>query len=229
MSNLAIIPARGGSKGIPRKNVKKIADKPLISWSIEHALRSSQIDRVIVSTDDAEIAAAAVEAGAEVPFVRPAEFANDTATTESVIRQCLDWLQENESYAPELVVLLQPTSPMRRPGRIDEAVNFLREGNFDSILSVVSFESFLWSKFPQVTAHYNYAQRPRRQDLEPSDIRFKENGSIYVTKRLLFDSHNNRLGGNIGLFQMDESEGYEIDTPVDWWMLDAILRNFSNE
>jgi N-acylneuraminate cytidylyltransferase len=122
---LALIPARGGSKGIPRKNVRLIAGKPLIAYSIEHALRSQSIGRVIVSTDDEEIAAAARAAGAEVPFMRPAEFAQDLSPDLDVFRHALRWLRERESYSPELVVHLRPTGPVRRVELIDEAIRLM--------------------------------------------------------------------------------------------------------
>ncbi len=119
---LALIPARGGSKGIPRKNVRVLAGKPLIAYSIEHALRSRRIGRVLVSTDDEEIAAAARAAGAEVPFMRPAEFAQDLSPDLDVFRHALRWLLEHENYRPELVVHLRPTGPVRRVELIDEAI-----------------------------------------------------------------------------------------------------------
>jgi len=134
---LALIPARGGSKGIPRKNVRLIAGKPLIAYSIEHALNSRHIGRVIVSTDDEEIAAAARAAGAEVPFMRPAEFAQDLSPDLDVFRHALRWLQERENYLPELVVHLRPTGPVRRIELIDEALaRMLATPGADALRSV---------------------------------------------------------------------------------------------
>jgi len=120
---LALIPARGGSKGIPRKNVRLIAGRPLIAYSIEHALKSRFIGRVVVSTDDEEIAAAARAAGAEVPFMRPAEFAQDLSPDLDVFRHALQWLRDRENYIPEMVVHLRPTGPVRRIELIDEAIS----------------------------------------------------------------------------------------------------------
>ena len=113
MKYLAIIPARGGSKGVPNKNIKDIAGKPLIAWTIEQAVSSKKIDRVIVSTDCSEIAKIAVKWGAQVPFMRPGELANDTAATEPSLMHAVDWLKENEGYEADAVVLLQATSPFR--------------------------------------------------------------------------------------------------------------------
>jgi N-acylneuraminate cytidylyltransferase len=134
---LALIPARGGSKGIPRKNVRLLAGKPLIAYSIDHALQSRHIGRVIVSTDDEEIAAAARAAGAEVPFMRPAEFARDMSPDLDVFRHALRWLRERENYVPELVVHLRPTGPVRRVELVDEAIaRMLATPSADSLRAV---------------------------------------------------------------------------------------------
>jgi N-acylneuraminate cytidylyltransferase len=134
---LALIPARGGSKGIPRKNVRLLAGKPLIAYSIDHALQSRHIGRVIVSTDDEDIAAAARAAGAEVPFMRPAEFARDMSPDLDVFRHALRWLRERENYVPELVVHLRPTGPVRRVELVDEAIaRMLATPSADSLRAV---------------------------------------------------------------------------------------------
>ena len=131
---LALIPARGGSKGLPRKNVLPLAGKPLIVYSIETALAASLVTRTVVSTDDDEIAAVAREAGAEVPFVRPAELAQDASTDLDVFRHALETL---EGYEPELLVHLRPTNPLRRTERVDEAIRaMLEDPRADSLRSV---------------------------------------------------------------------------------------------
>jgi CMP-N,N'-diacetyllegionaminic acid synthase len=122
---LALIPARGGSKSIPRKNVMEVAGKPLIAWSILHALQSSLVTRVIVSTDDTEIASVAEDYGAEVPFVRPAEFAQDLSPDIDVFRHALEFLANHEGYKPDMIVHLRPTGPVRRVRDIDAAIDLL--------------------------------------------------------------------------------------------------------
>ncbi|MDL1912469.1 acylneuraminate cytidylyltransferase [Chloroflexi bacterium CFX6] len=135
---LALIPARGGSKGIPRKNIRSFAGYPLIAWSIAAARQSALATRVIVSTDDEEIAAVAREFGAEVPFLRPSELAQDDTTDLPVFEHALKWLEENEGYEPEIVVQLRPTSPLRPKGMADDAIRILLEhADADCVRGVV--------------------------------------------------------------------------------------------
>ncbi|MDO9121924.1 MAG: acylneuraminate cytidylyltransferase family protein, partial [Anaerolineaceae bacterium] len=135
---LAVIPARGGSKGIPRKNIKDFAGYPLIAYSIAAATQSKLVTRTIVSTDDEEIAAVARQYGAETPFLRPAEFAQDNTTDLPVFQHVLSWLKENEGYVPDVVVQLRPTSPVRPLACVDDAVNLLvSHPDADSVRGVV--------------------------------------------------------------------------------------------
>src|SRR6185503_17134341 len=124
---LALVPARGGSKGIPRKNIRNFAGYPLIAWSIAAAKQASGVTRVIVSTDDEEIASVAREYGAETPFLRPSELAQDQTTDLPVFEHALDWLEKNEGYQPEIVIQLRPTSPIRPNDCVNSAVKILLE------------------------------------------------------------------------------------------------------
>jgi N-acylneuraminate cytidylyltransferase len=135
---LALIPARGGSKGIPRKNIRSFAGYPLIAWSIAAAKQASSVTRIIVSTDDEEIAAVARQYGAETPFLRPSEFAQDNTTDLPVFEHALRWLETNENYQPEIVVQLRPTSPVRPKDCVDRAVHILLEhADADCVRGVV--------------------------------------------------------------------------------------------
>ncbi len=137
MEVLAIIPARSGSKSVTDKNIREVAGKPMLAWSVEHALTSERITRVIVSTDSEKYAEIARQAGAEVPFIRPAEYATDTALDLDVFKHALNWLADNENYHPDIVVQLRPTYPKRDPADIDTMVDMLTaDPEADSVRSV---------------------------------------------------------------------------------------------
>lgn len=216
---LVLIPARGGSKGVPRKNLRDVAGKPLIVWTIEQALAMTTAGvRVVVSTDDAEIAEVARSAGADVPFLRPGHLAEDTTATEPVVLHALSELGD-----PSAVMLLQATSPIRLPGTLDRAVAEF-EG-YDSLVGVVPQAPFLWQRHHDgsITAAYDVDQRLRRQDMTDFDIRYRETGSLYVTRPEIYRSQHNRLGGRIGLFVMHDDEGIDIDTELDLQIAAATL------
>jgi len=206
---LCVIPARGGSKGIPRKNLADCAGKPLIAWTIEQARAVEGLD-VVVSTEDDEIATVAAAYGAEV-VVRPADLAEDTAATEPVVLHAID----SRAEVPDRVMLLQATSPVRLPGTLARALAEFDASGADSLVGVVAQAPFLWWHRDPPTADYDVDHRPRRQDLTTDTLRYRETGSLYVTRTEIYRAHLNRLGGRVHLFVMAEVEGVDIDTPRD--------------
>jgi CMP-N,N'-diacetyllegionaminic acid synthase len=222
MSTLAIIPARGGSKGIPGKNLADVAGRPLISWSIRQALRARLVDRAIVTTDSEEIAAVARQWGAETPFMRPAHLATDTATTESAMFHALDELAKT-GYEPETVVLLQPTCPVRKPGSIDAAITLLETVGADSVVGVREIHPFLWYRPQDARADYDYRNRPRRQDVPDDERTYEETGCLYLARTAIMKETGNRIGGRIALYQMENVESIDIDAPSDLVVATAIL------
>lgn len=220
---VCIIPARGGSKGIPRKNIRTLLGKPLLAYSIEQALQTQSISRVIVSTDSHEIADVAKKYGAEVTW-RPAEISGDTASSESALLHALDHLHDELAYDPDLVVFLQATSPLRRPDDIQRAIDLLEREEADSLLSVGPLHGFVWRKSrgkDDLRAYsYDYKNRMRRQDA-PIDL--VENGSIYVFKPWVLRTHHNRLGGKIVAYEMSHLTSFQIDDPEDLVLMEQLL------
>lgn len=223
MSILAIIPARAGSKGIPGKNIKLLAGKPLIAHSIEQACNSELVTRIVVSTDGDQIAQTARDFGAEV-VMRPADISGDTATSESALIHVIDTLRDTEGYDPDLLVFLQCTAPIRQPNDIDRAIQTLRDQQADSLLSVVPSHRFLWGirEGTVKSLNYDFRSRPRRQDRESE---YAENGSIYVLKPSILRQHQNRLGGKIALYEMNAWSAVDIDDPEDFDLCEWILNN----
>lgn len=226
MSVVAFIPARSGSKGVPQKNTRELAGKPLIAWSIQQALASDLIDRVIVSTDSHEIAEIARKHGAEVPFMRPAEISGDSASTESAMLHCCEFL-EKESGLPDIFVLIQCTSPIRIEGVFDQAIIEFRDKNYDSMLSVSESHRFTWKNPSAPKASYDFKNRPRRQDIKSTDREYLETGSFYITKTSVLIKNKNRLGGEIGFFLTPETDSFEIDSEVDFLICEELLKNRS--
>ena len=224
---IGVIPARGGSKVIPRKNVAPMGGKPLVWHSIRSAVDSNLITEVILSTDDEEIAEIGRAEGVTV-VNRPKHLAEDTTPTEPVLRHAIEWWESERGKRCDLVVLLQPTSPVRKPGRIDEAVRMLLDTNSDSLVSVCEEHAFFWKKHgDQVIGSYDFRNRPRRQDI--SNPTYRENGSIYISRRDLLMNEDCRLGGKIALFSMPPEESVEIDAPFDLWLCGKIIEDISRD
>lgn len=215
---------------MPRKNLRAVGGKPLIVWTIEQALAARPAMDVVVSTDDEEIAAVARAAGALVPFLRPADLAQDTTPTEPVVRHAIAAARAADA-APDAVMLLQATSPVRLAGTLTRALTQLAATGVDSLVGVVPQAPFIWAQGladpgtgdAGPTAAYDVTARPRRQDLTEHTLRYRETGSMYLTRTWVYDELDNRLGGTIGLFVMDELEGIDVDTELDLEVADRTL------
>ncbi len=223
ISILSVVPARGGSKSIPRKNVQPLSGKPLIAWTIEAAFRATWVDRVVVSTDDAEIAHVSERFKADV-IRRPADISCDTASSESAILHALTFLEQQEGYVPDLTVFLQCTSPLMLPEDIDGTVQVLLDEDADSALAVVPFHSFLWHQDQQgrvLSINHDKAVRPRRQDREPQ---FRETGAVYVMRTSGFLRAKHRFFGKTAMHITPFERSLEIDESVDMCMAEVLLR-----
>ena len=228
MKILAIIPARGGSKGVPRKNVRAVAGKPLIAWTLEAALAATRIDRVVVSTDDAEIAKVASGLGAEVPFLRPAALAADASPTVDTLRHVVAELRAREGYTADAVMTLQPTSPLRTARHIDEAAAlFAADPAAESLVSFVEVPHIFHPRSVMTRDEAGYMvpfltepQPSRRQDKEPV---FARNGAaIYITRTSCLDRFV--FGGRLLAYMMDPACSLDVDDEADLTHADALLR-----
>ena len=221
MECLAIIPARGGSKGIPRKNVLPLAGKPLIAYNILEARRSRFITRLVVSTDDPEIAAVAQHYGAEVVW-RPAEISGDTASSESALLHVLESLQQSEGYQPEILAFLQCTSPLTLAEDIDGTLQALLDQQADTALAVIPFHYFLWHTAENGATGINHDKnfRPLRQQREPQ---YLETGAVYAMRVPGFLQARHRFFGKTVLYSMPAERRLEIDDPVDFQVAEVLL------
>ncbi len=234
---LGVIPARGGSKGIPRKNVKLFLGKPLLAWTVEAAKASGVLDRIIVSTEDREIAEIGTKCGAEVPFLRPAELAQDETPTVAVIQQLLEQLKTTENYVPEFVMVLEPTSPGRRAFHVREAAALLTSNGADSVASispvphhyvppkVLTLQPDGWITGASGTAVK--AMLHRRQELPAY---YALNGLIFSCRSgLLFQDPPSLWGDKVAGYTVDPKYGLDLDGPEDWSAAEFQLQQIVNE
>ena len=229
---LGVVTARAGSKGIPGKNTRTIAGKPLVAYTIDAARESRVFDRLIITTDDERSAAIARELGCEVPFVRPASLSADDTIHLDVMVHAAVWLRDNESYVADWTMILMPTSPLRQPRHIVEAVELAERTGVESVVSV-----------DEMPAHYNpmraitidgdgmarlfvggrpVRERPnRRQDMPPAWVL---NGAIYLFRtRLLFEPEPTLYGDRVAAYVMPRPYGLNIDDEEDWAAAERLL------
>jgi CMP-N-acetylneuraminic acid synthetase len=226
MTTLALIPARGGSKGLPGKNTKPLCGKPLIAWTIETANQAGIFDRIVVSTDSREIAEVAQRHGGLVPFLRPAEIAADVTPMRDVIRHAIE-AESAAGFDPEIIILLQPTSPLRSAEEIRTAAQILRSTGCDSVVSVSPVPQHLCPDFvfrinQGVLRHFlpEGAEVRRRQDVRPAWYR---NGTVYAFWRRTFEMFNDIYGDNCRPLLTDPNRSITIDTLEDFEAAEAWL------
>lgn len=230
MKTLGIIPARGGSKGIPRKNIRMLAGKPLLAWTAEAALRSS-LSRVILSSDDTEIIAVGREYGLEAPFIRPPELAQDDTPAIDVVVHALTALFQMEGYRPDSVMLLQPTSPLRTARHIDEALDlFSRHPEATSLVSVVKAPHNMTPESLMRINEYGYLEHlvpwgEKMNIRQQKPQYYARNGAaIYIVRTDCLLINQTLYGNRILAYEMPKSESIDIDDEFDFELCELLLR-----
>jgi CMP-N-acetylneuraminic acid synthetase len=228
---LVVVPARGGSKGIPRKNLQLLAGKPLVAHAVATGLAAKLVDRVLCSTDDPEIADAALVAGAEVPFLRPAELATDTSEDWPVFIHVLDYLHQHGGWRPDLIVNLRPTSPLRTPTHVDDAIRLLLDTGADSIKAVCLARQHphkMWLRQPGGGIE-PYLKTPFRLERGPDVPRaqlediYWQNGVVDVTRREVILEQRVMIGRRVAGLVTQPAESIDIDTPLDLQLAELLL------
>lgn len=232
MKVVAIIPAKADSKRLPHKNLLPMFGKPLLVWAIETAKKSSRIDRIIVSTQNEEVAQMARDAGAEVPFMEPTEISARGGDIEGLLLYAVEWLKKNEGYVPDAVVLLQTTNPLRLPEHLDEAIAQFEKGGADSTIAVceaLGNHNPHWMLVEEQECGVrlftggSLKDIPRRSD--HLSLCYFRNDIVYVLKPSnLYQSPCNLYGDKVDLYKMEEFFDSDINTPEDWSIAEDKLR-----
>lgn len=230
MNILGLIPARGGSKGIPHKNIVSLAGRPLLAYTCEAALASQRLSRIVLSTDDEAIAEVGRKYRIEAPFIRPAELSEDDTPAVAVAQHAMLWLAENENWRTDQLVLLQPTSPLRRAHHIDEAVLLMEQTDADTVVSVVAvphrfspyavmrLEDGLLSDFWQAPTAFD---RFRRQSLP---MLYARNGpAVLIARSPVLFQHDGFYGERVVPYVMEEEDSIDVDTFYDLRLAECLL------
>ncbi len=227
MRVLGLIPARGGSKGVPRKNIRPLLGRPLLAYTAEAARSSLRLSRIILSTEDEEIARVGRECGLEIPFLRPAELARDETPMLSVAQHAVRFLEERGDHF-DAICLLQPTNPLRSADDIDACIDLLETSDADAVVTILPVPA-------EYNPHWVYFQGsdgtlrlstgepapiPRRQELPPA---FHREGSVYVTRRESLMERNSFYGARLLGYEMRPERSVNIDTPEDWLRAERLI------
>lgn len=235
---LGVITARGGSKGIPGKNIKPLLGKPLIAYTIEAAKASGVFDRLILSTDDEAIARVAREYGCEVPFMRPKELAQDTTPHLPVMQHAVQWLKDNEGYVPDYTMILPPTAPLRQPFHIREVVDLIMRTNADSVLAVAEIPKQFTPYKAMVkgddgflrlmSGNSIWKRAVRRQDIPPA---YWSVASLYLfrTELLFHPVEPNFYGEKVVPYVVEDKYVVDIDVPEDWAEAERVMERLNKE
>lgn len=224
---LGLIPARGGSKGIPRKNIRALGGRPLLEYTARSALAAARLARVVLSTDDAEVAEVGRRCGLDVPFLRPAELAKDATASLAVVQHALRWLEaRGDRY--DAVSLLEPTTPFRAQDEIDACIALLEDSGADAAVTVRRVPDEFnphWTYVPDAHGGLRLSTGeanpvPRRQDLPPA---YHRDGSVYVTRRDVVLERNSLYGDRLVGYVVDSRPWINIDTPTDWARAEELL------
>jgi N-acylneuraminate cytidylyltransferase len=220
--NIAVILARGGSKGIPRKNIRYFCGLPLVAWSVIQAKISDEIDEVFISSDCDEILEIANSYGA-TKIKRPMKFADDFATSESAVGHAIEYLGSKN----DTIIMMEPTAPLRKPTDLSDGLKLFKKESWDSAFSGAALQDFLiWRKAncgQLESVNYDYKNQGPRQLRQPD---FVENGAIYMFKTSVLKKYNNRFGGKIGIVPNEFWQSFEIDEPDDWAFLELIFNHY---
>jgi len=228
---LAIIPARGGSKGIPRKNIKPLNSKPLIYWSIDQAKRSKYITRIIISTDDDEIKNIGLKYGAEVPFLRPTDISDDLSTDYEFMDHCINWLKTNEKKLPDLIIQLRPTYPTRSVKIIDKCIEkLINVRNYDSLRTVIPFEKSPYKMYRinnntlnPLFEEVNGLKEPYNRCRQELPQTYLHNGYVDIIWTKTIIEKRSITGNKIYPYIMSGNEYHDIDTYDDWIKAENIV------
>ena len=220
MTALGVIPARGGSKTIPMKNVRQLCGKPLIFYSIEAARQSRHLSRLVVSTDNEKISRIAGKEGCEV-IIRPGELASDASPTEDTLIHSVNFLQEKYGFNPDIVVTLEPTSPLRSPELIDRCVELFKNKEIDSVIGVVETKDNICNI---VNGRFKFlcANQPRRR--QERDSFYKESSTIYATRTEVLLKQHSVFGNTLCPIVVDASEAIDINTELDFIIAEAVMK-----
>jgi CMP-N-acetylneuraminic acid synthetase len=227
MRVLGLIPARGGSKGVPRKNIKSLYGRPLLAYTAEAALAARRLSRVILSTEDEEIAEVGRSCGLEVPFLRPIELARDETPMLPVAQHAVRLLEERGDHF-DAICLLQPTNPLRSPDDIDACIELLESGGGDAVVTTLRVPDEYnphWVYFPDSQGWLRLSAGedspiPRRQELPPA---FHREGSVYVTRRETLMERNSFYGARLLGYEMNPNRSVNIDTVEDWRRAERLI------